>query len=265
MFKIKKDIKANTDEEKEKETMTNTNSLNSKTVLFWGSPNSGKTSIATIIGKKLAEKNKHKNVLVIYTDENTPPIPYIFNPKRIDNKASLGNLYTPIKLTKNYILDNLTTFKDIKNLGVFGFMIGEYPSLYPNITENLMESFFNEMKEIFDYILIDGTTFFNTNQITFTAFEKVDTVIKVCTQDIKSVAYFKSQESFLNSINIYSKKTILNQIKKDNLIEEIYDKEQYILPFCDELEENLKKGDLFSNIKDKEFNKEIDKFIGGIF
>lgn len=246
------------------------NNIGAKSILLWGSVDTGKSVLATIIAKKLIEKNKNKNVALLYADEITPIMNCFFPNSCFNTLESLGTLYTPIKLTNDLIFSNLTTLKKYENLGLLGFKNCENYAQYPECSEDIAKQLINILKNEFDYVIIDGSTSFIYNQLTSVAFNEVDVCIKVCTQDLKSTSYFSSNEAFLDTVDINKNKEIvlINKIDERGVYEEVFNKVNgydYKLSYSKELKDIVEKGNLLLDIKDNEFNKGIDQMIKEMF
>lgn len=252
-FNLKKSVLE--EENKEK------NIIKNKVAIVWGSQNSGKSVIATFLARELAKKYKDKNVALLYTEEHLPIIPCFFSDKKLENIESLGNFYTPVKITKNYLLENVITLKEIDNLALLGFLKGEHFAMYPSITDILINQLFTRLKEEFDFIIIDGTTFFQGNQITFQGFEFADIHLKIKENDIKSLSYFSSAENFLNSVGIKMKNTkvIINKVKN-----ELDNNADFLIDYSSEVEESCRIGDVIK-ISDKKFLQSINEIIKEVF
>ena len=253
---MKFSLKKNVLEEKSEKSI-----IRNKVLLIWGSQNVGKSVIATFLAKELAKKHKDKNIALLYTEEHLPIIPCFFPDKKLDNVESLGVFYTPVNISKNFLLENLTTVKGINNLAVLGFLKREHFAMYPSIKDTLIEQLFRRLKEEFDFIIIDGATFFQGNQLTFQGFDFADIHLKVIENDIKSLSYFSSAENFLQSVGHKMKNTkvILNKGRS-----EVYNNADFVIDFSDEVYENCKMGDIFK-ISDKKFLGNIDKIIKEVF
>ena len=255
-FNLKKTVIQEQEEKRER-----TNFIKNKIVLVWGSQNSGKSIISTILARELAKKYKDKNVALLYTEEHLPIIPCFFPEKRLLNIESLGTFYTPVKITKNYLLENVTTLKDIENLALLGFLKGEHFAMYPSISDVLINQLFKTLKEEFDFIIIDGTTFFQGNQLTFQGFDFADINLKVKESDIKSLSYFSSAENFLNSVGQKTKNTKVILNKSTN---ELDNNADFIIDFSEDVKEHYSNGDIIK-VSDKKFLEDIHKIIEEVF
>lgn len=245
----------------EEELQEKSNFIKNKVLMVWGSQNSGKSLLATMLAREIAKNNKDKNVALLYTEEHLPMIPCLFPEKRLENIQSLGNFYTPIKITKNYLLENITTLKDRENLALLGFLKGEHFAMYPTITDTLINQLFSNLKEEFDFIIIDGTTFFQGNQLTFQGFQITDVNLKVRENNIKDLAYFSSIDNFLNSVgqNIKNTKIVFNKCKN-----EVNNNADFVIDFSEDVEECFLNGDI-TKISDKKFLESINTIIKEVF
>lgn len=253
-----------------KEDNDSIESVGAKSVLFWGSNNSGKSVIATLLAKKLAENNKNKNIVLVYTDEITPIMNCFFPTNSFDTLESLGILFTPIKITSDLLFENITTLKKYSNLGLLGFKNCENYAQYPECTEDLAKQLIDILKKEFDYVIIDGSSTFIYNQLTSTSFNEVDVCLKLCTQTLKGASYFGSNEAFLETVNINRKKELilLNKIDERGVYEEIFNNANnyhYKLKYSKELKDIVEKGNLLLQLKDMDINNEIDRLIKEVF
>ena len=71
----------------------------------WGSPSSGKTTVSVKLADYLARKKK--NVLLIFADMTTPPLPCICAAGDLEGEKSLGSILAVVRTTsfpsKSYI------------------------------------------------------------------------------------------------------------------------------------------------------------------
>jgi len=75
----------------------------------WGSPGSGKTTVAARIAKHLA--GKHKNTILLLCDMSAPMLPCICPPRDLENKGSLGSVLAAAHVSDSLIRTNLTTHR----------------------------------------------------------------------------------------------------------------------------------------------------------
>ena len=67
----------------------------------WGSPSSGKTVVSVKLADYLARKKK--NVLLIFADMTTPPLPCICASSDLEGEKSLGSILAATHVTENLI------------------------------------------------------------------------------------------------------------------------------------------------------------------
>lgn len=70
----------------------------------WGSPASGKTTVAVKLADYLARKKK--NVLLIFADMTAPPLPCICASTDLEGERSLGSILAAAHVTENLIKKN---------------------------------------------------------------------------------------------------------------------------------------------------------------
>lgn len=89
----------------------------------WGSPGSGKTTVAARIAKHLA--GKRKNTILLLCDMSAPMLPCICPPRDLENKGSLGSVLAAAHVSDSLIKNNLTTHKRLDYLSILGLVKGE--------------------------------------------------------------------------------------------------------------------------------------------
>lgn len=90
----------------------------------WGSPGSGKTTVAARIAKHLA--GKRKNTILLLCDMSAPMLPCICPPRDLENKGSLGSVLAAAHVSDSLIKNNLTTHKRLDYSGAYQPMAGDF-------------------------------------------------------------------------------------------------------------------------------------------
>ena len=222
-----------------------------KVVSVWGSPNSGKTTLSIKLAKELAKKN---TVMVVFTDILSPTIPALF--KDADNKKSIGNVLSAPILTENEVLINSISVKNNKKIAFLGYARGENVFNYPPYQKERAVELIGILRELVDYVIIDLQSNFVSDQLSTTALEISDEVLRVSTPYVKDVMYYDSYLPLISEnkfrarthINILSKYMINDAVSE---LSEIYDISERI-PFIEELREQSLTGDLLSSLSMKE-------------
>lgn len=90
---------------------------------IWGSPGSGKTTVAVKLAKYLADRKK--DVVLLLADSTTPMIPCICPPGELEGDHSLGSILVANAITETLVKHNCNTHKRMGHLAVIGLQKGE--------------------------------------------------------------------------------------------------------------------------------------------
>ena len=75
----------------------------------WGSPGSGKTTVAVKLAKYLA--GRKKNVILLLCDMTAPMLPCICPPGELECEHSLGSVLAGARVSESLVKHNLITHK----------------------------------------------------------------------------------------------------------------------------------------------------------
>ena len=89
----------------------------------WGSPGSGKTTVAVKLAQYLAAKKQ--NVALVLCDMTAPMLPCICPPDQLDGEHSLGSVLAAAHVTEPLVKHNLVTLKKNSHLTLLGMKKGE--------------------------------------------------------------------------------------------------------------------------------------------
>lgn len=82
----------------------------SKLIAVWGSPSSGKTTVAVKLAETLYAKNKSGvAVVVVFCDHVTPAIPTVFPNYRTEDVYSIGTVLSKPDLYPDDVVSNFMT------------------------------------------------------------------------------------------------------------------------------------------------------------
>ena len=81
----------------------------SQVLAVWGSPGSGKTTVAVKLAKYLA--GKKKNVILLLCDMTAPMLPCICPPGELECEHSLGSVLAAVRVSESLVKHNLVTHK----------------------------------------------------------------------------------------------------------------------------------------------------------
>lgn len=89
----------------------------------WGSPGSGKTTVAVRLAKYLADKRR--NVILLLCDMTAPMLPCICPAADLECERSLGSVLAAAHVSENLVKNNLVTHKRLGYLTMLGMLKGE--------------------------------------------------------------------------------------------------------------------------------------------
>lgn len=123
----------------------------------WGSPSSGKTTVSVKLADYLARKKK--NVLLIFADMTTPPLPCICAAGDLEGEKSLGSILAATHVTENLIKKNCMFYRKNDYLSMVGMLKGENVFTYPPYDQTQAAELIEQAREVVPFVIIDcGST-----------------------------------------------------------------------------------------------------------
>lgn len=123
----------------------------------WGSPSSGKTTVSVKLADYLARKKK--NVLLIFADMTTPPLPCICAAGDLEGEKSLGSILAATHVTENLIKKNCMFYRKNDYLSMVGMLKGENVFTYPPYDQTQAVELIEQAREVAPFVIIDcGST-----------------------------------------------------------------------------------------------------------
>lgn len=240
----------------------------SKIITIWGSPNSGKTTLALKLANVLSKTN---NVIMLSTDIIAPPIATIL-PYIKEEGKSLGKLLETVTLTQEDILKNLITIKDNKNISFIGYKQGENHKTYAEYTVDRANELIVNLSHLADYLIIDSSSHIHDNILSQVSLKLADEVIRLCGTDLKAISYYKSTFPLLtdksynlsNHIKVLAK---IDDIEPKSIITNHYGDILCELPYTKELQTQYREGLLFEKLHEKQslkYNEGVNKLVAKI-
>ena len=117
----------------------------------WGSPGSGKTTVAVRLAKYLADKRR--NVILLLCDMTAPMLPCICPAADLECERSLGSVLAAAHVSENLVKNNLVTHKRLGYLTMLGMLKGENEYTYPPYNEVQARELIDCLREIAPYAL----------------------------------------------------------------------------------------------------------------
>lgn len=167
-----------------------------------GSPGSGKTTLGIKLAMEIARSKK--NVLLIFCDPFTPPIPFLL-PSDVNHAVSLGSLLTVPVISQQLILNACVTVKQSKHISFIGYKLGENLLSFPQITKDKAVDFLVCARHLADYIILDCAGCFEADVFSMTAMEAGDRILWLETADLKGISFYHSHRNLIQQAEIRNK------------------------------------------------------------
>lgn len=241
-----------------------------KILAVMGSPSCGKTltslKLATAIGKQ------KKNVVIVTLDPCCPVIPYVLK-STIEHDVSIGELFTKMTLSQRDILGALVPVPENEYISILGYKLGESILTYPKVVASKIVDFMVMLQPLTDYIIIDCSTMIEADTATIVSLQMADTVLKLGTSNLKGISYFYTIDRLLadSKFNQFSHIVGISNLRVGQeweMVSQQYGGVTYVIPYCEELEQQADELRLFENLTADEstlYNLEISKIVEGIF
>jgi MinD superfamily P-loop ATPase len=238
---------------------------------IWGSPGSGKTTVAVKIAKHLADKRK--NVALLLCDMTAPMLPCICPSSELECEKSLGSILAAAHVSGTLVKHNCVTHKRLGYLTMLGMLKGENEYTYPPYSEVQAQELIDCLREIASFVIIDCGSYIANDILSAVALMEADSVLRLANCDLKSVSYLSSQLPLLrdNKWDAEKQYKTASNIKSQQAgdhIEQALGSVTFKLPHSQEVEDQYLAGNLLADLSLKEsraFRKEIEKIVKEVF
>lgn len=143
-----------------------------KIIAVWGSPNSGKTTLATTLATAIYD-TFNATVIVLYPDLEAPVLPVIFPNEKSEDLGSVGVPLSKTDIENEVIIQNLFTIKERQNFGFLGYKESENKYTYPKYGRAKAEALLEKLCELADYVVVDCPSNVENNPLASTALDRV--------------------------------------------------------------------------------------------
>ena len=237
----------------------------------WGSPGSGKTTVAARIAKHLA--GKRKNTILLLCDMSAPMLPCICPPRDLENKGSLGSVLAAAHVSDSLIKNNLTTHKRLDYLSILGLVKGESEYTYPPYSDVQARELIDGLRNIAPYVVIDCGSYIANDILSAVALMESDAVLRLANADLKSISYLSSQLPLLKDAGWdldkqYKTASKVKPQQAGDHMAKALGTVAFTLPYSTEVESLYLAGDLLGELSMKDsrvFRKEIEKISKEVF
>ena len=231
-----------------------------KVISVCGSPNSGKTTAALKIAMELYNFGNKKPLLFLSPDLNVPSLAYIFPHAKDCELYSVGVALDKTDVYRDDVMRQINNVKTLANFGFLGFKSGENHYSYPTPTDDKVLGFFQAMKDIAEYVVIDCTS--NADDLISTlAKSYADAVIQMVIPDLRCMTYYAScAEQFEHLAEKRIK--VMNTMEMDlylpiNEVTDHFHGVDFTLPYSRALKQQSITGTLSERIPDSEYRKVV--------
>ncbi|MHB8061462.1 MAG: nucleotide-binding protein [Ruminiclostridium sp.] len=246
--------------------------LHGGVLAVWGSPGTGKTTVAVKLAKYLADKKK--NVVLVLCDMTAPMLPCICPPSDLECEkiskrpyGSLGSILSAAHVTELLVKYNMITHKKMSYLTMLGMLKGENEYTYASYTKTQAQEFIEALRKIAPFVIIDCGSYIANDILSAVSLLECDSVLRLANCDLKSISYLSSQLQLLQNSNWDMDKQykVASNVKSKHDIDHMSDALGSIcfkLPYSDEVEEQYLAGNLFADLtlkSSREFRRGIEK------
>ena len=237
----------------------------------WGSPGSGKTTVAVRLAKYLADKRR--NVILLLCDMTAPMLPCICPAADLECERSLGSVLAAAHVSENLVKNNLVTHKRLGYLTMLGMLKGENEYTYPPYNEVQARELIDCLREIAPYVVIDCGSYIANDILSAVALMEADSVLRLANADLKSISYLSSQLPLLRDAKWdtdkqYKTASNVKPQQAGDHMSQALGTVAFTLPHSAELEGQYLAGNLLADLSMKDsrvFRKEIEKIAREVF
>ena len=237
----------------------------------WGSPGSGKTTVAVKLAARLAMQKR--DVALLLCDMNTPMLPCICPRGELEEEHSLGSILAATHVSESLVRHNCITHKRFRHLTLLGMRKGENEYTYPPYERTQAEELLQCLRGIAPYIIIDCGSYIANDILSAIALMESDTVLRLVNCDLKSISYLSSQlpllrESKWDADKQYKIASNVRANEASGHIEQVLGSVAFQIPHSEEVFAQVLEGNLFTELSMKDsrgFRKSIDAITKEVF
>ncbi len=235
-----------------------------KLIAVYGSPGSGKTTIALKLAMSAYLQTKDESVVFLSPDLTAPSMALLFPNYHPDEICSLSTVLDNTEISSENILKNAVTVKTMKNFCCLGFKAGENKYSFPAPTAEKINTLFDVLGDSFDYVFVDCSS----DEISKKALIKANKVIRVISPDVKGMTWYSSNkhtdrtenEDLFNVVNITEKELFLPTEEVCTKLHSV----AAVLPYSRAVRQQMLDGRMYERLSDKKYNKKMLSIVNKI-
>lgn len=235
-----------------------------KFIAFYGSPGSGKTSIALKAAMETYIQTKDEIIAFLSPDMTVPSIALLFPNYAPDEVMSLSDIFDNTTITNESLLKNGVTVKTMKDFFALGFKSGENRFSFPTPTPEKINSLFSALSDVAGYIFVDCTND-ESDEISKKALAMSDVAVRVISADPKGMSWYSSNknsdrtegENLFNVVNVTERELFLPTEEVCTKLHSI----AALLPYSRALKQQMLDGRMYDRLSDRVYTKKIQSLV----
>lgn len=237
----------------------------------WGSPGSGKTTVAVKLAARLAMQRR--DVALLLCDMTTPMLPCICPPGDLEEEHSLGSILAASHVSESLVKNNCITHKRLRHLTILGLRKGENEYTYPPYERTQAEELLSRLREIAPYIVVDCGSCIANDILSAITLMEADAVLRLVNCDLKSISYLSSQLPLLreNRWDAEKQYKAANNVRPNEAsghMEQVLGSVAFQIPHSEEVANQALEGNLLRELGLKDsrgFRKAIEAISREVF
>lgn len=237
----------------------------------WGSPGSGKTTVAVKLAERLA--GQKRDVALVLCDMTAPMLPCICPPGDLEGEHSLGSILAATHVSDSLVRHNCITHKRYGHLTIIGMLKGENEYTYPPHSASQATELLNCLRNLAPYVIVDCGSYIANDILSAVALMEADAVLRLVNCDLKSISYLSSQLPLLrdNKWDAEKQYKVASNVRPNEAsehIEQVLGRVAFQIPHSAELAAQVLEGNLFKNLSLKDsrgFRKALEAITKEVF